>query len=32
MLDTPWQAFAEIIQLAIYPSEPTRDILVRVVE
>jgi hypothetical protein len=32
MLDTPWEAFAKIVQLTIHPSKPTRDIPVRVVK
>src|SRR5712691_8561146 len=31
-LDTSWKAFAKIVQLTINPSEPTRDISVRVVK
>jgi len=25
MLDAPWQAFAEELQLTIHPPKPTRD-------
>jgi len=32
MLDTPWEAFAEVVQLTMDPSEPTREVRVRVVK
>ena len=32
MLDTPWEAFGEVVQLTMDPSEPTREVRVRVVK